>query len=649
MNKFFIEESRGNKVGEGRTTTWKVFVNERIPVGMIFYQPSHGWKDPNGDYSCQYYNTNDTYYDGSYRLNYAGKAKCVSDGKRFLEKYFKEHPERLDAIINHSKRKAEKVQAKFLPANEEFAKDFFPTPSALAGKMIGKVRNRKGIHFILEPSAGSGNLIESVKKSFGRDIDFDAIEADRNLQKILQSTENVKLVHDDFLTYKTNKHYDLIIMNPPFSFGAEHLLKAMDMQRKQGGQIVCLLNAETIRNPYSKVRRQLAFELDKLGSQNYSIEFVSNAFSKAERKTDVEIVIVYCNFSAPERSSFIFENMKKAELEKEEDYEKKELLSSNFIEGLVSLYNVESAAGVELINEYRAMAPYMMKSMTEKTFNRPILELKVDGHDCSINRYLKCVRLKYWQALFKNDEFTSALTSKVRDRFYSSVEEMAEYEFSLFNIKKVMSKMAAEMVSGVEETILALFEELSAEHAYYPECKKNIWYFSGWKTNKAHKVNNKCIVPCYGIYTDRSWSKDAFDIYNAYKFLADIEKCLNYLDGQMTVGVDLERTLKHAASCGITRNIHCKYFDVTFYKKGTCHITFTNQYVLDALNIFAARHKNWLPPSYGRVKYNDMNSEDQKIVDEFQGKEKYDEVMKNQQLYLYDGTSSIALLGSRAG
>ena len=41
-------------------------------------------------------------------------------------------------------------------------------------------------------------------------------------------------------------------MNPPFSNGDKHLLKALKMQEK-GGAIICLLNAETIRKICSSV------------------------------------------------------------------------------------------------------------------------------------------------------------------------------------------------------------------------------------------------------------------------------------------------------------------------------------------------------------------------------------------------------------
>ena len=80
----------------------------------------------------------------------------------------------------------------------------------------------------------------------------------------------IQIVHDNFLTYNPFKQYDLIIMNPPFSNGDKHLLKALDVQ-KNGGNIICLLNAETIRNPYTETRKELIRQLEK---HPHTIEYI---------------------------------------------------------------------------------------------------------------------------------------------------------------------------------------------------------------------------------------------------------------------------------------------------------------------------------------------------------------------------------------
>ena len=116
----------------------------------------------------------------------------------------------------------------------------------------------------------------------------------------------IHIVHDDFLTYTPFKTYDLIIMNPPFSNGDRHLLKALKIQEK-GGNIICLLNAETLKNPYTETRKEL---LKKLNEYNASIEYIEHGFTTAERKTDVEIALIKVSIEAVQEESDIFSRMK---------------------------------------------------------------------------------------------------------------------------------------------------------------------------------------------------------------------------------------------------------------------------------------------------------------------------------------------------
>ena len=165
-----------------------------------------------------------------------------------------------------------------------FGEEFFPTPPALARRML------KGVHFqyedaILEPSAGKGDLIEAIKDHYGKQRysrdslkDIDAVEIEPNLQAILKE-QKIRVVHNDFLTFSTLKKYDYIIMNPPFSVGAEHLTKALEFL-KPGGICICVLNAETIRNTNTNVRKAL---VQKLEGWKASFDYGQNAFKKAER------------------------------------------------------------------------------------------------------------------------------------------------------------------------------------------------------------------------------------------------------------------------------------------------------------------------------------------------------------------------------
>ncbi len=74
-------------------------------------------------------------------------------------------------------------------------------------------------------------------------------------------------------------------MNPPFADGAKHVLKAWEILFD--GEIVAILNAETLKNPYSKERKLLF----KLIEQYGEVEYLQQIFAgvDAERQTNVEI------------------------------------------------------------------------------------------------------------------------------------------------------------------------------------------------------------------------------------------------------------------------------------------------------------------------------------------------------------------------
>ena len=532
-------------------------------------------------------------------------------------------------------------------------RDFYPTPQNLIDKMLCDI-DFSMIKSILEPSAGNGNIVEGLKKKeephnkyYGYKeykFDIDCIEIDQNLQHILKG-KDYRVVHNDFLTYETWKEYDAIIMNPPFSNGCKHLLKALEMQSRNGGIVVCLLNAETLKNPCTKERLDLQ---RKLTEYNAKVEFIQNAFLEAERKTSVEIALIKVELPEVKRESFIIEGLKKTQEKREfEETENTQLIDSDFFKGIVNQYQLEVEAGIKLIKEYYAIQPFILSQFgkdekTGETIQKGdcILSLKVNNKEISVNKYIREVRRKYWKALFQNPKFIGQLTNNLQSEFYNKINELCDYDFSLYNIYQLKIDIQKKVVEGIEDTILKLFDEFSNKYHYYDEMSKNIHYYNGWKTNQSWIINKKVIIPLSG-YRDLQFSWGGFrPIHYVYvRKLQDIEKCFNYLDGGLTEAVDLEESLKFAEEYEETKNIQLKYFTVTFYKKGTCHITFNNDELLKKFNIFGSQHKGWLPPSYGKKAYKDMTAEEKAVVNEFEGEKEYNKVISNKEYYLFDGNN----------
>lgn len=534
-------------------------------------------------------------------------------------------------------------------------KEFYPTPAHLIDKMLSGL-DFDMIKTILEPSAGIGNIVEALKQKEGSttrhytklSFDIDCIEADQNLRHILKG-KNFRVVYNDFLTYETMKEYDLIIMNPPFSNGCKHLLKALEMQKRNGGAVICLLNAETLKNPCTNDRLDLQRKLTEYSAK---IEFMQNAFLDAERKTAVEIALVKVQLPEVHRESFILDGLRKAQERREfVESEDTQLVDSDFFKAIVNQYQLEVNAGIKLIKEYYAMKPFILSEFgkdekTGETIQKGDCILSLDlsknmgryRNVLSVNEYIREVRGKYWNALFENKKFIGQLTGNLRHDFYNKVEELKDYDFSLYNIYELKTDMQKKVVKGIEDTIIELFDELSNKHHWYDEMSKNIHYYNGWKTNKAWIINKKVIIPLNG-YDNWYYSKFYPTNYKVIEKLQDMEKCFNYLDGGLTDAVDLEESLKFAEEYGETKNIQLKYFTVTFYKKGTCHITFNNEELLKKFNIFGSQHKGWLPPSYGKKSYKDMTSEEKAVVNEFEGEKEYNKIFSNKGYYLFDGNN----------
>ena len=561
--------------------------------------------------------------------------------------------------------------------------EFYPTPPELAAKMVNSVFIKGKKETILEPSAGKGDLIDFLlltieyleRRDYCRYIykndlampyetvidgvinefvlpDFkkgkrsekynekvDCIEADSNLCAILRGKE-YRVYNDDFLAWDDDKHFDLIIMNPPFSNGDEHLLKAIEIAEKTGSKIICLLNAETIKNPYSNKRKLLVNTLEKY---NAEIEYVQDAFKNAERKTGVEVAIVRVEIPAPfKEKSRIWEELEQNDIDIDEPAFTGEIVAADDpLRMAVKLYKQELQAGKKLIEEYIALKPYLTSTFENEetpSYMRGCLLTLSSGKDgLDWNEYLYSLRYKYWYQLLHNPAFMNNLTSNLKEEYYSMISEFANKDFSLKNIYDVKMDIINRTAKGIEDKIVSMFESLS--YQYSMEAAGNVHYFNGWKSNSAFKINKKVVIPYVAAW---EWGKLEYYHYSdrsVYKKLDDLEKCLAFLqigESEYVYDIDLSHQLKVYQEQQITRKMQFRYFEVDVFKKGTMHIKFRDMELLKRFNIYGCQHKGWLPPSYGKKSYKDMNAEEKQVIDEYEGQQEYEAVYNNRENYILD-------------
>lgn len=583
----------------------------------------------------------------------------------------------------------------------ESLKEFYPTPVELVAKMIEGIRLKSG-NSILEPSAGSGNIVkfiafandslndhwrykyyegtldekrkqiienDAVKRYYDYEeddtknyfphinFDIDCIEIDKNLQAILKN-HDFNVIADDFLSFETSKMYDYIIMNPPFSDGDKHLMKAIKLAEKNGGsQIICLLNAETIRNPYSRSRVELKDTLDKYDT---TYEFINNAFSNAERKTDVDIVII--RVTVPNLNQFKFDwsdlDIGADDMNYDVPEECSELVIGDKLKQPVLMYRREIELGKKLIYEYNAIKDKISCGFTNE--NDPndydsykkeaIIHLKVGDNDLAnrlttlsevINDYIERVRYKYWYELLHEPFFMKGLPSDAQNEYFGEIKKLSKYEFSIPNICRIQLDILSKTAESIENSIVNLFEKFTYKHSM--GCEKNVHYFNGWMSNDAFIINKKIVIPYMNCFN--SYNGELNISYEARHFFADIERIFAYFDAE-PIFSDIDYICNEYNHFGQSKKCEFKYFFVDFYKKGTVHITFKDDELLKKFNIYGCLKKGWLPPSYGMKSYNEMAEEEKNVIDEFEGANEYAKVFANTEDYIVFPESSVKMLSA---
>ena len=514
--------------------------------------------------------------------------------------------------------------------------DFYPCPRKVARKMLAKITNKEAKYY-LEPSAGKGDIADVIRNPYTFEefceenpgyntkrsdeyygprwydrensrIHVDVIENYPDLISVLYG-KGFDVVGYDWLTYQGVSYYDAIVMNPPFSSGAAHLLKAWDFL--YDGELVCLLNEETIKNPYTAERLRLEQIIAAFGH----VEYLGDCFSTAEHKTSVNVAMVYLKKVAPDDAPDLW--AKEATQEKnytaEFDGDPTMLAIRDNLGNMEHWFNMANEHWCKGIEHIRKARLYMDQNKVSDSRDRvgseefkTILGIALNNVKTCRAEYLRRHRRLAWTSVFEQMEFGRWLDSKQQERFMRDVERDSTIPFTAENIKSTLENVFMSRKKLFDESVARVFDDLCG-HAVengcgpvMPESVKRSWRSSeGWKTNDNYKVNKKLIFP-YGV----SYSCGSFNTYSrgdALTIYADLDRILCVLDGKpydkcYTVGYALESKVRQVG--GRTTpggwTFESEYFEGRFYKKGTVHLKWKREDLWERFNITAAAGKKWL-------------------------------------------------------
>ena len=136
--------------------------------------------------------------------------------------------------------------------------DFYATPIETVYKILEAIPDLDKAEFILEPSAGNGNIIKALRDRNITGISIEAMELREEERENLEALADVVTI-GDFLKDDTEYiEYDLIIGNPPYSLAQEFIDRSLELLAP-GGRLIFLL-----RTNFLESKKRFEWWQDKL-------------------------------------------------------------------------------------------------------------------------------------------------------------------------------------------------------------------------------------------------------------------------------------------------------------------------------------------------------------------------------------------------
>ncbi len=477
---------------------------------------------------------------------------------------------------------------------------YYPTPPTLSKRAWAKFKDRDFIR-VLEPSAGEGHLLAGRPAHGWKNLPIDCIEIDISKHQALRG-QGYAVVGMDFMAFTSGSIYSHVVMNPPFAEGAKHVLKAWDILFE--GEIVAILNAETLKNPFSKQRQHLLKLIGQYGEAEYLPAMFAS--SDAGHHTDVEVALVWLKKSSRFEDDIlgaILDDLRRDQtadgpLANDVEPANPLALPDSFIENAVLLFNasVESARQA-VLSEARARR---YSQMLGKTMGQMKGDYLGNGQDSSVDwvkqqLYGRYTELKdqSWAGILRSTQVTSKLSSSAQKRLEADFEKIKSLEFTASNIYGFLQGIIDQQGDIQMGMACDVFDLITQ---YYTD---NAVYYMGWKSNDKHRTLGIRIKTTRFVIPGHATQSHQCDLpWPSQQLLADIDKVFAMLDGKVAPEISLEKVFRqHFQALRQGSRVSASYFDVRYYPGiGTIHFFPTHKKLVDRINWVVGSHRRWLPP-----------------------------------------------------
>ena len=476
-----------------------------------------------------------------------------------------------------------------------FNRDFYPTPRSVFDKMTEDESLVNAV--VLEPSAGSGNLVKYCKEAGAKYIK--ACEINDTLRASLRNSCYV--IGSDFFHVKREDVADVthIVMNPPFSNYEKHVLHAWEIA-PDGCVIISVIPTSGTSYPVGDEKK-----ITELADLHGIITDLGDAFNttEAERRTAAEVSVLRL-YKPDENSSFLNVDLDETP-EGMDDMGTGEsgLIKYDVVRDLVKRYNAIMAR-FDAAQELNKKIDEDLKAFKSYKVHFGAVEKEENG-DIDFNReitrdmFRKQLQMAAWHEIFKRVDMEKYTTSVLTEKIAKYVMSSNAKPFTYKNVYRVIINISQNINNLMRECVVNAFDEICKFSA------ENNTAGEKWKTNSNYMVNQKFIVPDMNVKED-----ELKNLFNKTKkryltvktndnktldIIDDVYKALCYVSGkEMPKGgchPFLTNVIENCFSFGDW--YYFDWFRVKFFKKGTMHFEFIDINVWYRFNQIAAEAKGW--------------------------------------------------------
>jgi predicted RNA methylase len=485
------------------------------------------------------------------------------------------------------------------PAFSRDRLQFYVTPPELAARVWERFKNR-AFDRVLDAFSGTGALSEAAphtRHNRHRDINIDCVEVDASKHPILRD-KGLTVVGLDFFAFEGGEVYSHVVMNPPFAQGARAVLKAWDMLWE--GEVTAIINAETVRNPFSAERARLVALVEEHGS----VEFIADAFQGAgvEREANVEIALVHLVKPAECARDWIGDLLASMAVDKNEESDLKlpgELaLPASFVETQCAAFRAAVKAMRESVRMEAVATHYTNRiGHTMAELNGSLRSS--ENFDVRKNLETRYGGLKdrAWTSVLRSTETLTRLSQKVQRQAESQFESIKKLDFTESNVYGFLLGLVESQPEMQLDMACDVFDTITRYHS------ENTVFYRGWKSNDKHRTCGMRIRTTRFVLPGHRSDWGSSPRWETQQLLADFDKVFAMLDGKRQaaeglckVFTDRYSDLKHG------QRVSSSYFDIRYYPgAGTIHFFARDKSLVDRLNRIVGRRRQWLPPESERV------------------------------------------------